>query len=287
MVIQSPPGWGWDQLRGAVNEIGSARPEEYWHEGAAGAEVPAVRRIGIADIRDALARGIDDFEANRTDVVFLCVVYPVLGLILGRLASGYGLLPLIFPLASGFALVGPFAAIGLNEMSRRRAQGSNVSWLDAFNVLRSPSIGPIMLLGLLLIALFLLWLVVAQVIYVFTLGPEPPPSVAAFLSEVFTTGAGWAMIAIGIGVGFLFAALVLAISVVSFPMLLDRNVGIGTAVSTSMRTVAANPGIMALWGLIVAGGLVLGSLPLFVGLVVVLPVLGHATWHLYRTVVPR
>jgi uncharacterized membrane protein len=125
------------------------------------------------------------------------------------------------------------------------------------------------------------------VIYVFTLGPEPPPSVAAFLSEVFTTGAGWAMIAIGIGVGFLFAALVLAISVVSFPMLLDRNVGIGTAVSTSMRTVAANPGIMALWGLIVAGGLVLGSLPLFVGLVVVLPVLGHATWHLYRTVVPR
>jgi len=144
-----------------------------------------------------------------------------------------------------------------------------------------------MLLGLLLIALFLLWLVVAQVIYVFTLGPEPPPSVAAFLSEVFTTGAGWAMIAIGIGVGFLFAALVLAISVVSFPMLLDRNVGIGTAVSTSMRTVAANPGIMALWGLIVAGGLVLGSLPLFVGLVVVLPVLGHATWHLYRTVVPR
>ena len=195
MVIQSPPGWGWDQLRGAVNEIGSARPEEYWHEGAARARLPAVRRIGIADIRDALARGIDDFEANRTDVVFLCVIYPVLGLILGRLASGYGLLPLIFPLASGFALVGPFAAIGLNEMSRRRAQGSNVSWLDAFNVLRSPSIGPIMLLGLLLIALFLLWLVVAQVIYVFTLGPEPPPSVAAFLSEVFTTGAGWAMIA--------------------------------------------------------------------------------------------
>ena len=144
-----------------------------------------------------------------------------------------------------------------------------------------------MLLGLMLIALFLLWLVVAQIIYLVTLGPQPPASVASFLSDVFTTGAGWTLIIVGIGVGFLFALLVLAVSVVSFPLLLDRNVGIGTAVSTSMRAVAANPGVMALWGLIVAGGLVLGSLPLFVGLVVVLPVLGHATWHLYRKVVPR
>ena len=160
-------------------------------------------------------------------------------------------------------------------------------WVDAFGVLRSPSIGSIMLLGLMLIALFLLWLVVAQVIYLVTLGPQPPASVASFISDVFTTGAGWALIIVGIGVGFLFALLVLAVSVVSFPLLLDRNVGIGTAVSTSMRAVAANPGVMALWGLIVAGGLVLGSLPLFVGLVVVLPVLGHATWHLYRKVVPR
>ena len=101
------------------------------------------------------------------------------------------------------------------------------------------------------------------------------------------TGAGWTMIIVGIGVGFLFALLVLAVSVVSFPLLLDRNVGIGTAVTTSIRVVATNPAVMALWGLIVAAGLVVGSLPLFVGLVVILPVLGHATWHLYRKVVPR
>jgi uncharacterized membrane protein len=287
MVIQSPPGWGWDQLTQAVHEIGSAKPEEYWHEGAAETAAPVVRRIGVADLRDALARGLDDFEANRTDVIFLCVIYPILGLLLGRLASGYGLLPLIFPLASGFALVGPFAAVGLNEMSRRREQGGSATWIDAFGVLRSPSIGTILLLGLLLIALFLLWLVVAEIIYVVTLGPEPPTSVTAFAHDVFTTGAGWAMIVVGIGVGFLFAVLVLAISVVSFPLLLDRNAGIGTAVTTSMRAVAANPGIMGLWGLIVAAGLVLGSLPFFVGLVVVLPVLGHATWHLYRKVVAR
>ncbi len=287
MVIQSPPGWGWDQLRLAVNEIGAARPEEYWHGGAAQDLPLAVHRIGVADLWDALRRGLADFEANRTDVIFLCVIYPVLGLILARLASGYGLLPLLFPLASGFALVGPFAAVGLNEISRRREEGSDVRWVDAFGVLRSPSIGSIALLGLTLIALFLLWLVVAQVIYVVTLGPEPPVSVTAFISDVFTTGAGWTMIVVGIGVGFLFALLVLAVSVVSFPLLLDRNAGIGTAVSTSMRVVAANPRVMALWGLIVAIGLVVGSLPLFIGLVVILPVLGHATWHLYRAVVPR
>jgi uncharacterized membrane protein len=287
MVIQSPPGWGWDQIRLAVHEIGAAKPEEYWHQGAAAEAPPAVRRIGPGDLWNALARGLADFEANRTDVIFLCVIYPAIGLVLARLASGHGLLPLLFPLASGFALIGPFAAVGLNEISRRREQGSDVRWVDAFGVLRAPSIGSIMLLGLMLIALFLLWLVVAQIIYVATLGPLPPASVASFLSDVFTTQAGWTMIVVGIGVGFLFALLALAISVVSFPLLLDRNVGIGIAVSTSVRAVAANPGVMALWGLIVACALVLGSLPLFVGLVVVLPVLGHATWHLYRNVVPR
>jgi uncharacterized membrane protein len=268
-----------------VHEIGAGKPEDYWRDGNAEGAVPAVRRIGVRDLRDALARGLADFEANRTDVIFLCVIYPVIGLVLGRLASGYGLLPLLFPLASGFALVGPFAAIGLNEMSRRRERGDTVRWVDAFGVLRAPSIGAIVLLGLMLIGLFLLWLVVAEIIYVVTFGTQPPVSVAAFTSDVFNTGAGWTMIVVGIGVGFLFALLVLAISVVSFPLLLDRNVGIGTAVSTSMRAVAASPGTMALWGLIVAAGLVIGSVPLFLGLVVILPVLGHATWHLYRKVV--
>ncbi len=286
MVIKTPPGWGWDQIRLAANQIGSAKPEEYWRDGAQDDSVPRVRRIGVADLRDALARGWADFQANRTDVIFLCVIYPIIGLILARTVSG-GLLPLLFPLASGFALVGPLAAVGLNEMSRRRERGEEVRWIDAFGVLHAPSIGSIALLGVLLIGLFLLWLVLAQVIYVVTLGPDPPPSAAAFFTEVFTTGPGWAMIVVGIAVGFLFALLVLAISVVSFPLLLDRNVGIGTAVSTSMRAVAANPAVMALWGFIVACGLVLGSIPLFVGLVVVLPVLGHATWHLYRKVVPR
>ena len=136
-----------------------------------------------------------------------------------------------------------------------------------------------------LLAIFLLWLLAANVVYQLTLGPAPPISIAAFTRDVFTTSAGWAMIVVGVGVGFLFALVVLAISVVSFPLLLDRDVGLHTAVRTSIRTVAANPGPMALWGLIIAGGLVIGSIPAFLGLIFVVPVLGHATWHLYRKVV--
>ena len=286
MVIQSPPAWGWDQLQQAAHEIGSATPEEYWH-GEKSGTVPAVRRIGTRDLGEALAQGWEDFKANRTDVVFLCVIYPVIGLVLGRMASGEGFLPLVFPLASGFALIGPLAAVGLNEMSRRREAGEEVRWVDAFHVLRAPSIGAIAMLGVLLIALFLLWLVVAEAIYVITLGPEPPPSVASFTSDVLTTAPGWVMIGLGIGAGFLFAVLVFAISVVSFPLLLDRNAGIGTAIGTSLRAVAENPITMTLWALTIVVGLVLGSLPFFVGLVVVLPVLGHASWHLYRAVVTR
>jgi len=239
----------------------------------------------LSDLREVLVRGLEDFGAQRTDVIFLCVIYPIVGLVLGRMAFGYEMLPLLFPLASGFALVGPLAAVGLYEMSRRREQGV-ASWADALGVFSSPSLGSVLVLGLVLMATFLLWLLVAEGIYEVTLGPEPPVSIRAFVHDVLTTGPGWAMIIFGMGVGFLFAVTVLAIGTVSFPMLIDRNVGVETAVWTSVRAVLENPVPMAAWGLIVAGGLVIGSLPLFLGLILVMPVLGHATWHLYRKLVP-
>ena len=282
MHIRNPVEWTVDQLRlagHAVERTGHARDVDL--------PAPAVRRLGYADIREALERGLDDFAAFRTDVAFLCVVYAFAGLVLARLAFGYGLLPLVFPLASGFALIGPIAAVGLYEMSRKREETGEASWADAFDVFRSHSLGAIIGLGLVLLALFLLWLGAAMAIYDMTLGPEPPASLSAFMHDVFATARGRAMIGIGCGVGFLFALIVLAISVVSFPLLLDREVGLATAVMTSLRAVAANPGPMALWGLIVAGGLVLGSIPAFVGLIVIMPTLGHATWHLYRKAVAR
>ncbi|MGI9507997.1 MAG: DUF2189 domain-containing protein [Geminicoccaceae bacterium] len=239
----------------------------------------------MADVKDALTKGFDDFKACRTDVVFLCIIYPVVGLVLARFAFDYDMLPLLFPAASGFALLGPVAAVGLYEMSRRREQGLDARWSNAFDIIRSPSFVPILLLGLLLLVAFLVWLAMAQVIYMMTLGPTPPASLTSFIRDVLTTGSGWTMIIVGTGVGFLFALVVLAISVVSFPLLLDREVGLGSAVATSMRVCVENPLPIATWGVIVAGGLILGSIPAFLGLVFVMPLLGHATWHLYRKTV--
>lgn len=285
--IRNPLEWGWHQVVHAGHAAGSAARAIRGLERTGIAGAPTVRRIWPADLWDALAKGLNDFSAYRTDVIFLCVIYPLVGLVAARLAFGNDLLPLIFPLASGFALVGPVAAIGLYEMSRRREQGHDIGWADAFGVVRSPALGAMIALGLVLLAIFLLWMLAAWTIYHFTLGPALPTSTASFVEDVFTTDAGWTMIIAGVAVGFLFAALVLIISVVSFPLLLDRDVGLYAAVATSVRAVLENPGPMALWGLIVAGGLVLGSIPALLGLAIVMPVLGHATWHLYRKMVAR
>jgi uncharacterized membrane protein len=246
---------------------------------------PVIRTIGVMDLKDVLARGMSDFSAMPTHALFLCLIYPIAGLILARVSLGYDVLSLLFPLAAGFALLGPFAAVGLYELSRQREQGLDPSWQDALDVLHVPSRGAIAELGLLLVAVFVLWVAVAEAIYVANFGHEPAASIPDFVRQVFTTPAGWMLIIVGNGIGFLFALMVLIISAVSFPLLLDRNVGAVEAVLTSVRAVAVNPVPMAVWGLIVAGLLIIGCLPFFVGLAVVVPVLGHSTWHLYRKVV--
>lgn len=247
--------------------------------------LPIVRTISIADVWDALTKGLDDFRAMPTQVLFVMLVYPIVGLVLGRAAFGYDVVPLLYPLAAGFALVGPFAAIGMYELSRRREQGMDTTWSHMLDIVHSPSLRSILAAGALLLMIFAFWLIIAQSIYVATFGEVQPLSPAAFLQAVLTTREGLELIVIGNLVGLIFAVVAFSLSVISFPLLLDRNVGVAVALATSVKAVAANPVPMAIWGGIVAASLAVGMLPLFTGLAVAVPILGHATWHLYRKVI--
>lgn len=246
---------------------------------------PVIRTIGLSDLHRALQLGWEDFKAVPSHAIILCVIYPVLGLVLARTVLGYSVLPLLFPLAAGFALLGPFAALGLYELSRRRETGEEASAWNAIDVFRSPSFGAMLGLGVLLLALFVTWVATAQAIYIAAFGYAGATGIKDFVTHVLTTSEGWWLTFVGCGVGFLFALVALCISVVSFPLMLDRHAGAGDAMVTSLRAVAKNPVPMAAWGLIVAVLLVAGSLPFFLGLAVVIPLLGHATWHLYRQVI--
>jgi uncharacterized membrane protein len=246
---------------------------------------PDVRRISMADLSDALRAGVEDFMEKPTHLIFIGIIYPLVGVVLATWTSGANALPLLFPLASGFALIGPIAAVGLYEISRRREQGLEVSWRDALEVRKSPALPSIIAVGTLLFAVFITWLLVAQGLYTVLMGPEPPASISVFLNQILTTSEGWMLILLGNVIGLLFAIVALCTSVIAFPLLLDRDVGAWCAVQTSWRAALANPVQIALWGIIVAALLLLGSLPIFAGLAVVVPILGHATWHLYRRVV--
>ena len=250
-----------------------------------GHALPHVRKLHPADLKEALVRGLDDFWAMPSHVVFLGLIYPVIGFFLARIVLGQDVLPLLFPLVAGFALIGPFAATGLYELSRRREQGLETGWTQAFGVLRSQAFGSVLALGVLLLGVFVCWLYAAQSIYEFTFDDLGPVSMGGFLRQIMTTPQGWTLFLVGNAVGFLFAVFVLTISVVSFPLLLDRHIGIMAAVATSIRVTMASPLTVALWGLIVAVGLFVGSIPALLGLAIVMPVLGHATWHLYRRIV--
>jgi len=286
-TIRNPIEWGGAQLVSAAHAAEAVGHSIDHMRDTAHSPAPAIRRIGVSDILQSVRQGFSDFEAYRSDVIFLCATYAIVGVVLARIAFGADLLPLLFPLASGFAIVGPLAAVGLYEMSRLREQGHEVGWANAFDVLKAPAIGGIAALGVILITIFALWMVTAWVIFQATLAPTlpGPVDITTFVLAVLLTPPGQEMIVMGVGVGFLFALLAMMVSVVSFPLLLDRDMGLDTAIRTSFRAVIANPGPMALWGLIVATLLVAGSALVFVGLMVAVPVLGHATWHLYRKLI--
>ena len=281
-TIGNPLSWLFQHAETTSHHI-SASVEQMGSEDTRA--MPKVRRLEMSDLKYALKAGVDDFAACRSDAMFLVLFYPLIGLVMVVMGFSMNLLPLLVPMIMGFALIGPLAAVGLYEMSSRREAGFEPKWMDAFDVIRSPSFGAILMLGVYLAALFFVWLICANSVYTWTLGPEPPVSLAGFVTETFTTTAGWMMIILGSGLGALFALAALAISVVSFPLLLDRHVGLPVAVVTSVRVLRTSPVVTLTWGALIGTSLVIAAIPFLLGLVVVVPIFGHATWHLYRRAV--
>ncbi|MBA2936294.1 DUF2189 domain-containing protein [Sphingomonas sp. CGMCC 1.13654] len=246
-----------------------------------------IRRIGPADIRIALSLGWGDFRAMRGDILFVALIYPLVGLVTAFLALDGLPLHLFFPLAAGLSLMGPLVAVGFYELARRREAGLERGWSHFFDPLRSASMGSLLGIAIGMIMLFGSWIYFAGAIHDAFMTNVPPPSVGAFLTRLFGTEQGWEMMIVGNLVGLAYAIVTLALTWVAMPMLVDRPTDSWTAISTSLRAMAVNPAMAARWGLTVAVLLMLGSIPAFVGLAVMLPWLGYATWHLYTRVVDR
>jgi uncharacterized membrane protein len=252
----------------------------------AGKKVP-VRKINNDDLRLSLRQGWADFMAMRGDILFAGLLYPLIGIAAAVLTTNLPLIPFLFPIVAGVGLLGPVAAVGFYELARRREHRLTSNWSHFLDVRKRPAADEMAIVIGLLVMIFALWLLAAGAIYVTLFGWGTPTSITGFFGGVLTTPRGWALIVAGIGVGAIFGWVVLALSVASLPMLVDCDVSAPTAVSASWRAAHANKPEMIRWGLTVAGLLVLGSIPLFLGLAVVLPWLGYSTWHLYTRLVDR
>ncbi|HQT46559.1 MAG TPA: DUF2189 domain-containing protein [Acidocella sp.] len=243
-----------------------------------------VRKVSFEDMKEALLRGFEDWRICRTDVLVMAVLYPIAAIFVAAVVVDQALLPFVFPVLAGFALVGPMATMWFAALSRQREIEGVTSSEAAARIFEYPKLKAIQRLCLIVIGLFLAWIVVAGVVYGMTLG-QLPASQASFFSTMFTTRAGWTMIMAGCLSGAAFAVITLAIGLVSFPMTLDRDVTVTQAIGASVRAALRNPGVALGWGGVIVAGLILGALPGLLGLTVVLPILGHANWHLYRRII--
>jgi uncharacterized membrane protein len=254
---------------------------------APAADLPEIRRIATSDLRWALREGWKDFTEKRGDLIFLGLLYPVICFVAVALAYNEPLLPLLFPLVAGLSIAGPAVASGFYELARRREEGRDSSWWHFLDPLNGRSRLPLALLTLGVALLFVAWLGIAYAVYQATFGAGGPMQASDVVGRLFTTAAGWQLIVLGNLAGGVFAVITLVVAIVSFPMVVDQPVSAMTAVRTSLKAVRENPREVFGWGVRVAGLLLLGLIPAAIGLAVVLPWLGYATWHLYTRLVVR
>lgn len=242
-------------------------------------------KIGVKDLWQALKEGFEDFNANPSLYLFLFVFYPLIAVLVTLFSLDQNLMHLAFPLVSGFTLFGPVVLVCLYEMSRYRERGLAVNWRSAFDFVHSSSFATVLALSVMMMVLYVAWLYIAQFLYFGRFGEVLPTSITDLLNQILTTKRGAGLIVYGTAIGFIFAVVAMSVSVISFPLALDKPVSATTAVTASIKAVASNPLIMALWGIIVSVLLIMGTMLFLIGLIVVIPVLGHATWHLYRKLV--
>jgi uncharacterized membrane protein len=248
---------------------------------------PGVRKIHRSDLHWALAEGWKDFQEKRGDLILLALIYPIVAFMAAAIAYDGRLFAMFFPLVAGLSILGPAVASGFYELARRREAGLDSGWLHFFDPMNGRGRTELAILTGGLAILFAGWLACAALIYRATVATYAPAGPLDFVHLLFTTPEGWTMIVLGNLAGAVFAVAALVLGLVSFPMIVDRPVDPLTAVMTSIRAVEKNPAVIARWGAWVAGLLVVGCATAFIGLAVVLPVLGYASWHLYTRLVER
>jgi uncharacterized membrane protein len=246
--------------------------------------MPVVRTIHAADIVDALAKGIRDFQAYPAFGLFFGAIYMLGGVLTLAAAFRWDMNYLVYPLAAGFVLIGPFVAVGLYEVSRRRELGETVTWRAVLGVIFAQSGREISWMAFVTLFIFMVWMYQVRLLIALFFGLHGMPA-GSFPAILFTTPEGLAFLAVGHVVGAVLAILVFSLTVVSFPLLLDRPVDFVTAMITSVKSVVTNPVSMIGWAITVTLLIMAASLPAFLGFLIVLPVLGHTTWHLYRKLV--
>jgi len=245
---------------------------------------PVVRCITAADIAEALGKGLRDFQAAPLYGLAFGALYAGGGIVILLSLTAFGMIYLAYPLAAGFALLGPFVAIGLYEVSRRREAGQQLSVRGIWSTVKSRS--EIGWMAFVTLFVFVIWMYQVRLLIALLIGLNASfSSLREFVTVVLTTNEGLLFLAIGNAVGAALSLILFSLTVVSFPLLLDRDIDFVTAMVTSVRAVVMSPLPMIGWAAVIVVLLIVSALPYFLGLLVTLPVLGHATWHLYRRIV--
>ena len=248
-------------------------------------EMPQVRKIGFSDLREVLGLGWRDFMRAPKFGMFFGGIYALGGLLIFYVFMKLKLGMLVFPMVFGFALIGPFIASGLYEVSRRLEKGTPLVWSEVLGVCWNQHRRELGWMAFVMLFIFWIWMYQSRTLVAVFFGTKGFATLPGFLEAVFTTSTGATFLLVGTLVGATISMILFTLTVISCPILLERDVDFVTAMITSVRAVTTSPIVMLSWGAFVVLAVIISAIPAFLGLLIVLPVLGHATWHLYKRVV--